>query len=146
MKKGIFLAFYFIITLILINPGFGQESKNEEAIPESYSEFVENMDLLKHTDLHVKNYWQKMKGQEVTWSGDVVEAQTKRGHRAQVLIADKSKPRYKGYNIVLITPDVDAAAGFQKGESVKFKGVIHNYRGRRGNPLIVTLIDVYFIK
>jgi hypothetical protein len=146
MRKGAILILFFVTTLFLIETGFGQNSKDEESIPENYAEFVDNMDPMKHTDLHVKNYWQKMRGKEVTWSGDVVEAQTKRGHRAQVLIADKTKPRYRGYNIVLITPDVDAAASFNKGESVKFKGVIHDYRGRRGNPLIVTLIDVYFIK
>ncbi|MFH1102498.1 MAG: hypothetical protein V1714_01860 [Pseudomonadota bacterium] len=140
------VLFLLAMTLVIAGPVFGQKESEPNDSADSYAEFFDNMDLMKRTELHVKNYWEKMKGQEVIWSGEVVDAQTKRGGRAQILIADKTRPRSRGYNIVLISPDLDAAAGLEKGQVAKFKGVIHNYRGRRGNPLIVSLIDVYFIK
>ncbi|MBC8391357.1 MAG: hypothetical protein H8E17_02160 [Deltaproteobacteria bacterium] len=139
-KRVWFLGIFLILFATAVS---AQQNQTSGTGSISFSEFSDNMDTRKKTALHVKNYWQTMKGQEVSWTGTVVDAKSRRG-KAQVLVANKERPRVKGYNIVLVSNDIDAAASLEIGQKITFSGVIHNYRGRRGRPIIVTLIDVTF--
>ena len=141
VKKTVCLSGIFLI--LFVNSIFAQQSQDTGTSTISFSEFIDNMNTQKKTSLHVKNYWKNMKGQAVTWAGTVVDAKSNRG-KAQVLVANKNQPRVKGFNIVLISEDIDAAASLEIGQDIKFSGVIHKYRGRRGRPSIVTLIQVTF--
>lgn len=61
-----------------------------------------------------------------------------------VYIVDKSRSLYKGYNIILTTYDVKAAGKLELGQSVKFKGLLNKYKGKKGRPIIVYLDQVEF--
>ncbi len=141
VKKMVCLSGIFFI--LFSSVVFAQQNQNSGGEAVSFPEFIDNMNTQKKTALHVKTYWRNMKGQDVTWVGTVYDARSRRG-KAQVLVANKTRPRARGYNIVLVSNDIDAAASLEIGQKIRFSGVIHNYRGRRGRPIIVTLIDVTF--
>jgi hypothetical protein len=96
---------------------------------------IDNLDLRKNTKLHVKEYWKSIQDQQVTWSGDAFDVQGGKG-RVKVLVADKSRPLYKGYNIVVITTDIEKAANIKKGQKVRFTGSLHDYNAKRAGAVI----------
>lgn len=93
----------------------------------TFAEVVDGVDGSKNTKLAAKENWKKFKGQEVSWSGVIHQVDSKGSKEAKVYVADKSRPLYKGYNIELITSDIEKAAGFKKGQTVRFKGIIDDF-------------------
>ena len=93
----------------------------------SFGQVVDGVDANKNTKLAAKENWKKWKGQEVSWGGVVHNVDTKGKNEAVVYVADKSRPLYKGYNIKVITSDLDKAASFKKGQSIHFKGTLDDF-------------------
>jgi hypothetical protein len=106
-----------------------------------FGDVVDKLNQSKNTALGVKTNWQELKGQEVTWTGKVVNV--KGGHgKAEITAANKERPTYNGYNLVLETFDMTGAGGLKIGQNFKFKGIINDYKGKRGNPIIIFLNSV----
>ncbi|HUR41548.1 MAG TPA: hypothetical protein VM240_10315 [Verrucomicrobiae bacterium] len=84
---------------------------------------VDNLDRRKVTKMHASQYCKDARGHDVTWSGKVHDV---RGGRrsAKIFVANDARPMYKGYNIVVVTGDLDRAAKVAKGERIKFRGQI----------------------
>jgi|WetSurSiteA1Bulk_404760.scaffolds.fasta_scaffold105662_1 hypothetical protein len=135
IKKISFLA--AAITMILVSIVFAQNNSL------SFGEVVDNLNLAKNTSLAVETYWLEIKGAEVTWSGEVVDVKGGKG-KAKISIANKNRSTYKGYNIVLETFDMEGAAKLKIGQDVRFNGLISDYKGKKGNPIIVYLNSVEF--
>jgi hypothetical protein len=106
-----------------------------------FTEVVDNLNLSKKTSLAVKTYWLELKGQEVSWSGNVVNVKGGRG-KAEIYVANKQRSSYKGYNIILETYDVEGAAKLDIGRSIKFKGLVNDYKGKQGHPVVIYLNQV----
>lgn len=88
-----------------------------------FGTLIDNLDRRKVTKLHAQEYCRDAKGADVSWSGKVHDV--KGGRRgAKIFVANPSRPIYRGYNIVAVTDDVDAAAKVHKGEKVRIKGQI----------------------
>jgi hypothetical protein len=84
---------------------------------------IDNLDRRKVTKLHAQDYCKDIKGSEVSWTGKVYDV--KGGRRnAKIYVANQSRPIYRGYNIVAVTDDLDAAARVHKGEQVRVTGSI----------------------
>jgi hypothetical protein len=84
---------------------------------------IDNLDRRKVTKLHAQDYCRQAKGAEVSWSGKVYDV--KGGRRsAKVYLANTTRPIYRGYNIVAVTTDLDAAARVRKGEQVRVTGSV----------------------
>ena len=84
---------------------------------------IDNLDRRKVTKLHAQEYCKDAKGSEISWSGKVYDV--KAGRRsAKVLVANSSRPIYRGYNIVAVVDDLDAAAKLRKGQQVRVGGQI----------------------
>lgn len=84
---------------------------------------IDHLDRRKVTKLHAQEYCKEAKGADVSWSGKVHDV--KGGRRAaKIYVANTSRPIYRGYNIVAVTDDVDAAAKVRKGDTVRIKGQI----------------------
>lgn len=101
----------------------------------SFGVLVDNLDLRKNTKLHVREYWKSIQNQEVSWSGEAYDVQAK-GSQVKLLVADKSRPLYRGYNIVVNTTDVEKAANIKKGQHVRFTGTLSNYKPQRAGAVI----------
>ena len=84
---------------------------------------IDNLDRRKVTKLHAQEYCKDARGADVSWSGKVYDVKGGRT-RAKVLVANTSRPVYRGYNIVAITDDLDSAATVRKGQQVRVKGQI----------------------
>jgi hypothetical protein len=102
----------------------------------TFSGLIDNLDVQKNTKLHVREYWKSVQNQEVTWSGEVYDVQGGAKSRVKILIADKLRPTYKGYNIVLTTTDVAKAADIKRGQKIKFKGILHDYSAKRAGATV----------
>jgi len=106
-----------------------------------FSELCENLSLSTKTALFVKNYWAKVKGELVTWTGIVKNVKGGRG-KAVIYAANRAKPTYRGYNMVLTTFDMEGAGNLEIGKRINFRGILYNYKGRKGSPVIVYLNEV----
>ena len=87
----------------------------------SFGQVVDNLDLRKNTKLHAREYCKSLHGQEVSWSGTVLDVRGGK-NRAKVYVADKSRPLHSGYNIVVETRDLAKASNLKRGQHVRFKG------------------------
>jgi len=105
------------------------------ALALGFGELVDQMDLRKQTRLHVKEYWQKVKGRDVTWSGNVVDVKGG-SSRAKIYVADRSRPVHSGYNIVVVTHDIQKAANLKKGQSLRFKGNLDDFRNKSAGGIV----------
>ncbi len=111
----------------------------------TFGDVVDQLDLSKNTTLHAKTFWKNVQGQTVTWTGKVYDVSGGRG-KAKVLAANDSRRKYKGYNLVLITYDMEGAAELMVGDEIRFRGELLKYKGRKGHPVIIYLNNVEFIK
>ena len=130
------ISFSLAAVLILVSIAFAANQL-------SFSEVADNLNLTKKTSLYVKTYWQEITGQEVYWIGKVVDVKGGKG-KADVYIADKDKSLYKGYNIVLETFDMEGAGKLEIGQTLKFRGLLSNYKRKQGHPIIIYLNQVEF--
>lgn len=89
----------------------------------SFGTVVDNLDPRKNTKLHAREYCKSVKGEQVSWSGVVHDVRGGKS-RAKVYVADKSRPLYSGYNIVVTTNDLDKAASLKRGQAVRFTGTL----------------------
>lgn len=96
---------------------------------------VDSVSAAKNTKLAVKENWRNLKGQEVSWSGQVVEVKGG-SSRAKIWVANKARPLHKGYNVVLATHDVGKAATLKKGQTIRFKGTLDDYNDFRGGAIL----------
>ncbi|HTP39907.1 MAG TPA: hypothetical protein VMI92_10075 [Steroidobacteraceae bacterium] len=101
----------------------------------SFGSIVENLDVSKNTKLHAREYWKSIVNQSVSWSGEVYNVKAS-GSRVQLLVADRSQPLYKGYNIVVNTRDVANAANLRIGQRVRFTGNLHGFKAERSGAVI----------
>jgi len=113
------------------------------ALATGFGELVDHMDSRKQTSLHAKEYWQKVKGTEVSWSGIVYDVKGD-SSKAKVYVADKSRPLHSGYNIVIVTHDIEKAANLKKGQSLRFKGNLDDFRSKDAGG-IVTLANAQIL-
>ena len=109
----------------------------------SFAEVVDNMDPRKQTKLQAKEYWQKVKNTEVTWSGVVYDVKGG-SSKAKVYVADKSRPLHSGYNIAVVTHDIEKAANLKKGQSLRFKGNLDDFRNKSAGG-IVTVVNAQIL-
>jgi hypothetical protein len=86
--------------------------------------------------LHVREYWKSIQDQQVSWSGDAYDVQGGKKSRVKIFIADKSRPVYKGYNIVVTSHDIAKAANIKKGQRVRFTGTLTGYNPRRAGAVL----------
>lgn len=100
-----------------------------------FATVVDSLDPQKNTKLAVKEYWKGISGQEVSWSGQVMEVKGG-SSKVKIWVANKARPLYKGYNIVVVTRDVEKAATLKKGQTVHFKGSLDDYDDFRGGTII----------
>ncbi|MBU0730627.1 MAG: hypothetical protein KKE17_14985 [Proteobacteria bacterium] len=105
-----------------------------------YVEVLDNLSLSKQTSLHVEMYWQKIRDSQVTWKGVVQNVKGGRG-KAEIYVANPDAMTYKGYNLILISYDLEAAAGLKVGDSISFSGRLQKYTGKKGRPVVITLIE-----
>ena len=105
------------------------------APPIGFGQVIDNLDGQKNTKLHVEEYWKSIKGQEVTWSGDVTDVDGS-SSKAKLYLADKSRPLYDGYNIIVTTSDVAKASNIKKGQRVRFKGILDDYNSKKPGAVI----------
>lgn len=102
----------------------------------TFNELEDNLDTDKNTKVSVKEYWKKVKGQEVSWAGKVVDVSSgKNRYKISVKLGNAVRP-----NVSLLTSD-DAAVSLKKGQAVRFKGSLHTYR-KWGSHFTVELDDV----
>lgn len=136
MKRNIWTLVFFIMLSGLVLA----QTKNW-----TFEQVTDRLDQNKKTALAAKNFWNTIKGSEVAWSGAVYDVKGGRG-KAQILVANKARKTYKGYNIVLITYNMDAAAKLEIGQKIRFSGYLNKYKGRKGHPVILYLTDVQILK
>ena len=117
---------------------FGTNSFAQQRL--GFGQVIDNLDLKKNTKLHVQEYWRAVDGKEVRWAGQVLDVKGG-GSRAKIWLADKSRPTYKGYNIVLTMDEVGQAAKLKKGQHVRFKGFLSDYDANRRGGAVITLRD-----
>ncbi len=91
-----------------------------------FNHVYDNLSARNNTTLHVKEYWKEIKGTEVTWAGEAVDVDGG-SSKAKIYVADKSRPTYKGYNIIFVTHDIPKAANVKKGQKIRFKGILKDY-------------------
>jgi len=121
--------------LVLVITGLSQNKSL------SFSEVADHLNLNKKTALAIKNYWNDIKGQEVTWKAEVVDVKGRRG-KAEIYAANKDRALYKGFNIVLETFDVSGSAKLDIGQQIKFSGFLSDYKSRKGGPVVIYLNQV----
>ena len=139
MRTSISIFIVIFINIIMTSMILAQTAQSNATL--SFVDVVDNLDLTKHTSLAVKNYWKQIKGAEVTWKGKVQNVKGGRG-KAQILVANKERKTYNGYNIVLVTYNLDAAQDLELNQEISFTGLIYDYKGRKGNSIIVYLDEV----
>ena len=126
---------------VTIGVGFSGNAQPDHSM--AFTSVIDNLDLTKKTSLYVKQYWSEIKGRQVTWRGQIKGVKGGRG-KAELRVANKARRTYKGFNIVLISHDVSGAAKFELGQQIRFTGVLHKYKSKKGNPIIVYLDQVEF--
>jgi len=95
----------------------------------SFAEVVDHVDRRAHTRMNIDEYWKRVKGKEVTWSGEVYDVESGKS-QARILVIDRSRPLYKGYNIRVITHVLSKASTLKKGQPIRFKGLLNTYHSK----------------
>jgi hypothetical protein len=110
----------------------------------TFEKVYEGLDPRKNTQLFVQQFWKNIFGKELTTTGEVIDVRPAKG-QAEVDVANKSKPAVERINLRLIVPSLDQAAVLKRGQQIKFKGYIDNYKDYRGGGIVVTLKNVEFL-
>ena len=135
----------FLVASIWTSGSFSSAGEVEDKkAPMSFKDFTTHLDLNKNTFLHAKNFWVKTKGKSFIWTGKVVNIKYGRG-KVEIYVANEEAPLYKGFNLILMTYRKSNVAALKVGQETKFRGQIYNYKGRRGNPIIVYMKNVKFL-
>jgi len=130
------------LTLVFFNNTILAVEKEPSSI--TFKQFTENLMLSKNTSLYVKHFWaNNARGKSFTWTGKVVTAKGGRG-KAELHIANSSAPLYKGFNIILVTHQLDKAATLKVGQEIKFKGIVYNYKTSAKATIVVYMNKVEF--
>jgi hypothetical protein len=132
-----------IVMILFAAVGFGFEAASQGTASPTFTEVVDSLDLATKTPLYVKQYWLENKGKEVAWSGVVKNVTGGRG-KAELQVANESRKTYKGFNLVLVTHDIETASKLEIGQPIRFTGSLYKYKGRKGNPIILYLNEVEF--
>jgi hypothetical protein len=132
----VILGLSFLLCMV-----FAAEYSQKKSL--TFGEVVDNLDLAKKTSMYVKEYWLRVKGEKVNWSGEVVNVKGGR-NKVEVYVANKDRRTYKGYNIILIGYDKETASKFEIGQKISFSGYLHNYKTRKGNPVVISLNEADF--
>lgn len=103
-----------------------------------YEKVFDNLDSGKNTELHIREYWKSVEGQELRTSGEVLEVRGGR-HGAEIQVVNRSRPTVRGANLTVLVPDVARAAKLKVGGKIHFKGVLRSYRGGRNNSVLIGL-------
>jgi hypothetical protein len=127
-------SLWAVWTVFFLIAAFGLAAHAQDRGPITIATFAANVDTSKKTSLFVKQYWQDVKGQEVTWSGKVKNVKGGRG-KAEILVANANWKTYDGYNLVLQTRDVPGAARLEINQHIRFTGKLHNYKASRSGVL-----------
>jgi len=101
----------------------------------TFTQVIDGLDPVQNTKLAMKTNWEEFKGREVAWSGTVVDVEGS-SSKVKILVAEKARPLYKGYNITVITFDVAKAAKLKRGQTVRFKGILNNYDSKKGGAVL----------
>lgn len=127
-------SLWAVWTVFFLIAGFGLAANAQDRGPVTIATFAANVDTSKKTGLFVKQYWADVKGQEVTWSGKVKNVKGGRG-KAEILVANSDWKTFDGYNIVLVTRDVPAAARLEIDQNIRFTGKLNKYKATRSGQL-----------
>lgn len=109
-----------------------------------YGALVDQLNPKSKTKLQLKETWKQYKGQEVAWSGTVVEVKDGK-HGAKVYILEPSRKNYKGYNVVMATHDKERAAKLKRGQSIRFKGKLYDFDNHNNGSVSIDLRDGGFL-
>lgn len=104
----------------------------------SFAAMVDGLDSNQNTALAGQQFWDQHHGRAVTWDGEVYEVKASRG-RAEIYLANSSRPLYRGYNIILQTTDLQGAGKLRRGDRARFDGLPSRYSAHPGNPVVITL-------
>ena len=102
----------------------------------NFSAVVDRPDLRKNTKLLVREYWKSIRDRQVSRSGEALDVQGGAGWRVKILVADKSRPLYKGCNTVVVGTDVERAAQLSQGRRAWFAGALHDHNAERADAVI----------
>ena len=129
----------FIIIVFLVVGLYAQSGKLK------FVTVTKELDASKKTSLYVKNYWSKVSGTEVTWTGKVKDVKGSRG-KATIFVVNKNARTYKGFNIVVTTFNVDAAASLEIGQKIRFSGLLNKYKSKKGGGVVLYVTEGEILK
>lgn len=104
----------------------------------AYGALVDQLRIENKTKAELKETWKKYKGQEVSWSGTVTEVKAGKKN-AKVYILDSSRKNYKGTNIQMATHDLERATKLKRGQQIRFKGTLHNFKNHDNGGVTISL-------
>jgi putative lipoic acid-binding regulatory protein len=110
----------------------------------AYGALVDQLRIENKTKAELKETWKKYKGQEVTWSGTVTEAKTGKKN-AKVYVLDSSRKNYKGANIQINSRDLERAAKLKRGQAIRFKGQLHNFKNHNNGAVTISIRHAEFL-
>lgn len=110
----------------------------------AYGALVDQLRIENKTKAELKETWKKYKGQEVTWSGTVAEAKTGK-KSAKVYVLDSSRKNYKGANIEVNSRDLERAAKLKRGQTIRFKGQLHNFKNHDNGAVTISIRNAEFL-
>lgn len=133
MNKGIIWALIAMTGVLSVLGQVGCRPSYAKALEEAFN----NLDLQKNTKLHVEEYWKTINNQERTCEGLVVDVQRNRSG-TEVFVAVPSLITPRDYNVVLTVSDVAQAAALKRGQNIRFKGTLSNYKAGRDGGVILS--------
>ena len=134
MNKGIMWVMAALTGVVLVASLTGCRRSYAKEMDDAFN----NLDLQKHTKLHVEEYWKTINNQERRCEGMVIEVRRDRGG-AEVFIAVPSRITFRDYNVVLTVPDIAQAAALTRRQKIRFRGILNNYRAGREGGVVLTL-------
>ncbi len=116
-----------------------------DPLENAFRDFADNLDLTKNTKLAVQEHWKKVRGQEVSFVGKLVNVKGGWG-KAELHVACPNRMIHKGLNAILVTPHRDAASNLKLGENIRFKGNVYNYKPYPTGLVILYVNNVEFLE